>query len=208
GDDPRGRGSGRYRPVPAQRDARGARSGLRAHGARQGAPGAARPARARAAQRPAPLDHAVRAGVPLPPHRRGAPRVGVRLARHGLVVRDGDRPAGLPRGHGDRARGGRDGHARQPARRRAVRGGGPARPGARRMTVGTWLALAGALVVALVVGAEARRAAAGPVGRRFFRHPTAAPGLVVLAFFVTLALAAPVIAPYPWYLQLDPVHLA
>jgi len=75
------------------------------------------------------------------------------------------------------------------------------------MTVGTWLALAGALVLALVVGAEARRAA-GPVGRRFFRHPTAAPGLVVLAFFVTLALAAPVIAPYPWYLQLDPVHLA
>src|SRR5207245_223642 len=32
--------------------------------------------------------------------------------------------------------------------------------------------------------------------------------LVVLAFFVTLALAAPLIAPYPSYLQLDPVHLA
>src|SRR5438034_9940290 len=58
------------------------------------------------------------------------------------------------------------------------------------------------------LAAETRRAAAGPAGRRFFRHPTAAPGLVVLAFFVTLALAAPLIAPYPSYLQLDPVHLA
>jgi len=76
------------------------------------------------------------------------------------------------------------------------------------MTAGTWLALAGALVLAFAVAAETRRAAAGPAGRRFFRHPTAAPGLVVLAFFVTLALAAPLIAPYPSYLQLDPVHLA
>src|SRR5205809_951382 len=88
------------------------------------------------------------------------------------------------------------------------RRGGPAHPGARRMTAGTWLALAGALVLAFALAAETRRAAAGPAGRRFFRHPTAAPGLVVLAFFVTLALAAPLIAPYPSYLQLDPVHLA
>ncbi|PYP35445.1 MAG: peptide ABC transporter permease [Gemmatimonadetes bacterium] len=40
-------------------------------------------------------------------------------------------------------------------------------------------------------------------GRRFFRHPTAVPGLFVLAFFVTIAIAAPVVAPYPPYFQID-----
>ncbi len=77
------------------------------------------------------------------------------------------------------------------------------------MTVWSWLALAGAVVVALVVTGETRRrAGASAAGRRFFRHPTAAPGVFVLAFFVTIALAARVVAPYPCYLQIDIVHLA
>src|SRR5205814_10601 len=44
------------------------------------------------------------------------------------------------------------------------------------------------------------------MGRRFFRHPTAALGLFVLAFFVTIALAAPIVAPYPPYYQIDIGH--
>lgn len=43
--------------------------------------------------------------------------------------------------------------------------------------------------------------------RRFFRHPTAAWGLGVLVFLVIIALAAPLIAPFPPWLQLDIVHL-
>jgi peptide/nickel transport system permease protein len=76
------------------------------------------------------------------------------------------------------------------------------------VTVWTWLALAAAVLVAVIVTAEARRRATGAPGRRFFRHPTAAPGVFVLAFFVTIALAAPLVAPYPCYLQIDVVHLA
>jgi peptide/nickel transport system permease protein len=78
------------------------------------------------------------------------------------------------------------------------------------VTVWTWLALAAALAVALGVTSEARRraAAGGAAGRRFFRHPTATPGVFVLAFFVTIALAAPLVAPYPCYLQIDIVRLA
>jgi peptide/nickel transport system permease protein len=70
------------------------------------------------------------------------------------------------------------------------------------MNLWSWLALAGAAAVALGVMAEARRrAAASAPGRRFFRHPTAAPGVVVLVFFATIALAAPVVTPYPPYLM-------
>src|SRR5213078_3896104 len=43
-------------------------------------------------------------------------------------------------------------------------------------------------------------------GRRFFRHPTAGPGVFVLTFFVTIAFAAPVVAPYPPYYQIDIEH--
>src|SRR5205807_2355006 len=43
-------------------------------------------------------------------------------------------------------------------------------------------------------------------GRRFFRHPTAGPGVFVLTFFVTIAIAAPVMAPYPPYYQIDIEH--
>ena len=58
------------------------------------------------------------------------------------------------------------------------------------MTVWTWLALAGAVALALVAAAELRRhAAARAAGRRFLRHPTASLGVFILAFFVTLALA-------------------
>jgi peptide/nickel transport system permease protein len=75
------------------------------------------------------------------------------------------------------------------------------------MSVWNWLALGGAAVVALAVVAEARRRALRSVrGRRFFRHPTAVPGMLVLAFFVTIAVAAPAVAPYPPYYQIDVVH--
>lgn len=43
--------------------------------------------------------------------------------------------------------------------------------------------------------------------RRFFRHPTAAWGLGVLVFLVIIALAAPLIAPFPFWLQLDIIDL-
>ena len=75
------------------------------------------------------------------------------------------------------------------------------------MSVWTWLTLGGAAVLALAVVAELRRRLqTSAPGRRFFRHPTAALGLFVLAFFVTIALAAPVVAPYPPYYQIDIGH--
>jgi peptide/nickel transport system permease protein len=75
------------------------------------------------------------------------------------------------------------------------------------MNVWNWLAVGGAAVVALAVVTETRRRALQRVrGRRFFRHPTAAPGVFVLTFFVTIALAAPLVAPYPPSVQIDVVH--
>ena len=77
------------------------------------------------------------------------------------------------------------------------------------MTVWNWLAVGGAAVLALVAVAELRRrAATGTTGRRFFRHPTASPALFVLVFFVTVALAAPLVTPYPPYFQIDITRLA
>jgi peptide/nickel transport system permease protein len=77
------------------------------------------------------------------------------------------------------------------------------------MTVWNWLALGSAAVVALTVVAAIRRHTRITVaGRRFFRHPSAAPGLFVLAFFVTVALAAPLVAPYRPYQQIDIDRLA
>jgi peptide/nickel transport system permease protein len=65
------------------------------------------------------------------------------------------------------------------------------------MNLWKWLALAGAAAAALlVVAAVQRRAAATAGGRRFLRHPAAAPGVFILTFFVTIALAAPIVAPY------------
>ncbi|HYL20308.1 MAG TPA: ABC transporter permease [Gemmatimonadales bacterium] len=76
------------------------------------------------------------------------------------------------------------------------------------MNAWNWVALGGAAVAALViVAAIRRRACAGAAGRRFFRHPTAAPGLFVLAFFAAVALAAPFVAPYKPYEQIDIDHL-
>ncbi len=71
-----------------------------------------------------------------------------------------------------------------------------------------WAALVAVFVAAvtgvLVLRGWARRLDAG---RRFFRQPTAAPGLVVLLFFVLVAAAAPLVAPYPPSAQLDIVGL-
>jgi len=76
------------------------------------------------------------------------------------------------------------------------------------VTVLTWLALAGAVAVALVAAAEVRRyAAVRAAGRRFLRHPTATAGVFILVFFVTTALAASLVAPYAPAEQIDPVHL-
>src|SRR5205823_1323399 len=103
----------------------------------------------------------------------------------------------------------RDGRPRQSAGRRALRRGRSTHPRARDVNVWNWLAVGGAAVLALVTVAEIRRrVGTGAPGRRFFRHPTATPALFVLAFFVTVALAAPLVTPYPPYLQIDITRLA
>lgn len=77
------------------------------------------------------------------------------------------------------------------------------------MNISTWLALGGAVVVALLGVEESRRyAMRRPAGRRFLRHPAAAPALFVLVFFVTIALGARLVAPYDPLHQIDIVHLA
>ena len=78
------------------------------------------------------------------------------------------------------------------------------------MTPATWLALVAAVLwtAACLVWLRRRaRRARGDAGRRFFRYPMATPGLAVLVFFATVALAAPLLAPYPPWLQLDIVQL-
>ncbi len=77
------------------------------------------------------------------------------------------------------------------------------------MNISTWLALGGAIVVALLGVEESRRhAMRSAAGRRFLRHPAAAPALFVLVFFVTIALGARLVAPYDPYRQIDIVGLA
>lgn len=72
------------------------------------------------------------------------------------------------------------------------------------MNVWNWLAVGSAALVALAVLTETRRRALRSApGRRFFRHPTAGPGMFVLVFFITIALAAPLVAPYKPYEQID-----
>src|SRR5881296_2047218 len=76
------------------------------------------------------------------------------------------------------------------------------------MTLGTWLAL----FVALVLAAEAVRALRhrglrSERWRRFFRHRTTSWGLGILTFLVIVALAAPLIAPFEPNRQIDIVHL-
>ena len=65
------------------------------------------------------------------------------------------------------------------------------------MTPRTTLALVAALALAWVaVRLIRRRAVRTAAGRRFFRHPAAGPGAAVLLFFATVAIAAPLVAPY------------
>jgi len=76
------------------------------------------------------------------------------------------------------------------------------------MTLGTWLAL----VVALVLAGEAvralrQRALKRERWRRFFKHRTTSWGVGILMFLIIVALAAPLIAPYNPTEQLGIVHL-
>lgn len=65
------------------------------------------------------------------------------------------------------------------------------------MNLSTWLGLSGAIVVALLGVEQSRRhAMKSAAGRRFLRHPAAAPALFVLGLFVILALGARLVAPY------------
>ena len=76
------------------------------------------------------------------------------------------------------------------------------------MTLGTWLALFAAVVLAAETARLLRHyALERERWRRFFRHPTAGWGVTVLAFLVLLAIAAPFIAPFPPNKQLGSVIL-
>jgi len=76
------------------------------------------------------------------------------------------------------------------------------------MTLRHWLALVVAVVLAVEgVRVLQRRALAEERWRRFFRHPTAYWGLVVLAFLLIVAVAAPIVAPYDPIDQPDIVRL-
>ena len=76
------------------------------------------------------------------------------------------------------------------------------------MTLQAWFALLATLVVSTwAVGALRRRTARHEAGRRFFRHPTAAWGIGVLAFFVIVAVAAPLVTSFDPRDQLDIVHM-
>ncbi len=76
------------------------------------------------------------------------------------------------------------------------------------MTLGSWLAL----FVALIAAAETARALRQrglkhERWRRFFRNRTTSWGLSILVFLVTIAIAAPLVAPLDPIVQPDPVHL-
>lgn len=83
------------------------------------------------------------------------------------------------------------------------------------MTPRVWLTLLAALVLAGATVRALRRHAARAAGReggrgawrRFFRHRAAAWGIGVLAFFVIVAVAAPLVAPYDPWAQLDIIGL-
>ncbi|MGH9259511.1 MAG: ABC transporter permease, partial [Acidimicrobiales bacterium] len=65
------------------------------------------------------------------------------------------------------------------------------------MTPGAWLAPLTLLVLAVAAATVTRRVAERrPAGRRFFRHPPAEACIGILVFFVALAVAAPLVAPY------------
>jgi peptide/nickel transport system permease protein len=76
------------------------------------------------------------------------------------------------------------------------------------VTLRSWLTLVAAVLLAdWVVRALRRRVGGSAGGRRFFRHPTAAWGIGILAFFVIVAVAAPIAAPFDPDTPIDPVHL-
>jgi len=74
------------------------------------------------------------------------------------------------------------------------------------VTPASWLALALVIAGSWAAVRLARRAPAA-AGRRFFGHPLAGAGLGLLAFFVLVALAAPLVSAYRPSLQLDIVGL-
>jgi len=66
------------------------------------------------------------------------------------------------------------------------------------MRLGNWLALFVALVLAAEIARLLRqRATRRERWRRFFKHRTTSWGLGILAFLVIIALAAPLVAPFP-----------
>ena len=80
------------------------------------------------------------------------------------------------------------------------------------MTPLSWLGLLATFAWTAVVVSWCRRAARDPglrgaAWRRFFRHPTATVGIAVLVFFATVALCAPLVAPYRPSQQLDIIAL-
>ena len=76
------------------------------------------------------------------------------------------------------------------------------------MTLRSWMSLLAALIVAeWVVRALRSRVGGSAGGRRFFRHPTVAWGIGILAFFVIVAVFAPIAAPFDPDTPLDPVYL-
>ena len=76
------------------------------------------------------------------------------------------------------------------------------------MTLATWFALLVAIILAAeTVRALRQRALGSERWRRFFRHPTAAWGLVILVFLIMVAVAAPLIAPFDPDRQLDIIGL-
>ncbi len=76
------------------------------------------------------------------------------------------------------------------------------------MTLRAWLAPLTLFALAVIAATVTRRLAERrPAGRRFFRHPPAEACVGILVFFVALAVAAPLVAPYHPDRQLDIVGL-
>ena len=70
------------------------------------------------------------------------------------------------------------------------------------MTTTTLLVLVAIALWTAAVVSWCRRHPWGDAGRRFFRHPSAVGGVVVLVFLATVALCAPLVTPYPPYQQI------
>src|SRR5439155_19141417 len=201
----------RHGAVSARGDARGHPPGLHPHRPRQGSDRAAGAAAAPPAQRRPPYHHATGAVAAVPAHRGRARRDGVLLAGDGEARRGRHLCPRLSRRHRRRHPRRGDGRLEQRGRGPAHRRRGPARPprrARRGLMLQTWLSL-GALVAAATGGTLLlrRHSERTARGRRFFRHPTSTTGVAVLAFFVLVAVFAPLVAPYDPAAQPDPVGL-